>query len=144
MFRRATPTFGLARRLPVTDSINEEEELIMSWIRSTVRPLGPMLGLVLLATMPAMGADLANGKKVYTDRCARCHGVSGRGDGPRAEALDKKPRDYADAGEMEKVTDADLRKIVLQGKGAMPSYKGRVSDKDLEGVIAYIRTFAKR
>jgi mono/diheme cytochrome c family protein len=103
-----------------------------------------MLGLVLLATMPAMGADLANGKKVYTDKCARCHGGSGRGDGPRAKALDKKPRDYADAGEMEKITDADPKKIVLQGKGAMPSYKGRVSDKDLEGVIAYIRTFAKR
>ena len=87
-------------------------------------------------------ADLANGKKVYADKCARCHGVSGKGDGPKAETLEKKPADYTDKKKMSELTDAQLKKVALDGKSPMPAYKGKMSDRDLEDVIAYIRTFA--
>ena len=36
------------------------------------------------ATIVAMTADLAEGKAVYQQSCASCHGVAGLGDGPAA------------------------------------------------------------
>jgi mono/diheme cytochrome c family protein len=91
---------------------------------------------------PAFGADLANGKKIYTDKCLKCHGEKGRGDGPRAYDLSKKPADYTDKEKMSKFTDADLRKVVKEGKKPMPAFGKKLSDEDIAGVVAYIRTFA--
>jgi mono/diheme cytochrome c family protein len=90
---------------------------------------------------PAFGADLANGKKIYTDKCLKCHGEKGRGDGPRAYDLSKKPADYTDKEKMSKFTDADLRKVVKEGKKPMPAFGKKLSDEDINGVVAYIRTF---
>jgi mono/diheme cytochrome c family protein len=101
------------------------------------------LGLSLTSASPAGAADLNNGKKAYADKCARCHGNTGKGDGPKAETLEKKPADYTDKKKMSEFTDAQLKKITLDGKQPMPAYQGKMSDKDLDDVIAYIRTFAK-
>jgi len=90
---------------------------------------------------PAFGADLAQGKKIYTDKCLKCHGEKGRGDGPRAYDLSKKPADYTDKEKMSKFTDADLRKVVKEGKKPMPAFGKKLSDEDIDGVITYIRTF---
>ena len=91
---------------------------------------------------PAFGADLAKGKKVYTDKCLKCHGEKGRGDGPRAYDLSKKPADYTDKEKMSKFTDADLKKVVQEGKKPMPAFGKKLGDEEIDGVIAYIRTFA--
>ncbi len=87
--------------------------------------------------------DLANGKKVYADKCLRCHGASGKGDGPKADTLEKKPADYTDKKKMSQFTDVQLKQVVLEGKQPMPAYKGKMSDKELEDVLAYVRSFAK-
>jgi len=91
---------------------------------------------------PAFGGDLAKGKTIYTDKCLKCHGEKGRGDGPRAYDLSKKPADYTDKEKMSKFTDADLRKVVKEGKKPMPAFGKKLSDEDISVVIAYIRTFA--
>ena len=93
------------------------------------------------SVVPAFGADLAKGKKVYTDKCLKCHGEKGKGDGPRAWDLSKKPADYTDKEKMSKFTDADLKKVVHEGKKPMPAFGKKLSDEDIDGVIAYIRTF---
>lgn len=101
------------------------------------------LSAVLASAPGAAAADLANGKKVYADKCARCHGNTGKGDGPKAETLEKKPADYTDKKKMGEFTDVQLKKITLDGKQPMPAYQGKMSDRELDDVIAYIRTFAK-
>jgi mono/diheme cytochrome c family protein len=45
--------------------------------------------------MPADAASLARGKDIFEANCASCHGVSGKGDGPAAQALNPKPADLA-------------------------------------------------
>lgn len=105
--------------------------------------VGASVMMFLMVPPSAGSADLANGKKVYLDKCARCHGNSGKGDGPKAETLEKKPADYTDKKKMGEFTDAQLKKITLEGKQPMPAYQGKISDKDLEDAIGYIRTFAK-
>ena len=100
------------------------------------------LGVALGFASPADAADLTNGKKIYTTRCAGCHGNTGKGDGVKAETLEKKPTDYTDQKRMSQVTDAELRKVTREGKPPMPAYP-KMTDKELDDVVAYIRSFAK-
>jgi len=91
----------------------------------------------------AKAADLAAAKKIYDAKCAKCHGLTGKGDGPKAKGLKKKPRDYSNKAEMAKFTDEKLIKETLDGKKPMPSYRGKLTDAEIADQIAYIRTFAK-
>ena len=91
---------------------------------------------------PVFGADLAKGKSIYGDKCLKCHGEKGRGDGRKAADLEKKPADYTDKAKMAKFTDEDLKKAVKEGKKPMPAFGKKLSDEEIDGVIAYIRTFA--
>jgi mono/diheme cytochrome c family protein len=92
---------------------------------------------------PAFGEDLAKGKKVYVDRCLKCHGEKGKGDGPKAEDLKKKPADYTDKAKMAKVTDADLKKVLKEGKSPMPAFGKKLTDEQVDDVIGYVRSFAE-
>ena len=94
--------------------------------------------------LPAEAADVASGKKVYVEKCLRCHGAGGKGDGPKAAALSKKAFDYTDKTKMAEVADAELKQALLDGNPPMPAYRGSLSDKDVDEVIAYIRTFAAK
>ncbi|SER64995.1 Cytochrome C oxidase, cbb3-type, subunit III [Tranquillimonas rosea] len=50
------------------------------------------LGLVL-AGCAAQQMGGPSGKQLYLQNCASCHGESGRGDGPLADGLDRRPAD---------------------------------------------------
>jgi len=91
---------------------------------------------------PAFGADFAIGKSIYGDKCLKCHGEKGRGDGRKAADLEKKPADYTDKAKMAKFTDEDLKKAVKEGKKPMPAFGKKLTDEQIDNVIAYIRTFA--
>lgn len=41
-----------------------------------------------------------------------------------------------------KFTDADLKKVVKDGKKPMPAYGTKLNDQDIDSVTAYIRTLA--
>jgi len=47
----------------------------------------------LFTISPVLASSLEKGKIEFTTYCAPCHGVSGRGDGPVAPELNKKPVD---------------------------------------------------
>ena len=104
-----------------------------------------LAGAVLIAGGPLLArgdaGDPAKGKRLYTNRCQNCHGVSGKGDGRLAETLEPKPPDFTDKEKMSRATEQELKKITLEGKGRMPAYK--LSPTDLDDVIAYIRMLAQ-
>lgn len=57
---------------------------------------GMALGAALVLTVGCMREDMpeaADGQALYAENCALCHGRSGRGDGPLAEGLKRKPSD---------------------------------------------------
>jgi len=83
--------------------------------------------------------------------CATCHGADGTGNGPAAESLDPKPRNYTDAAWQASVTDADLKKIILEGgqavgKSAMMPAQAQLKDKPdvLNELVMIIRGFARK
>ncbi|MBI5049170.1 MAG: hypothetical protein HZB54_09555, partial [Deltaproteobacteria bacterium] len=62
------------------------------------------------------------GKLIYFKRCSFCHGLEGDGDGPAADSLDPRPRDFTagtykfrttQSGELP--TDEDLFRTISRG-----------------------------
>lgn len=116
------------------------------------------LALTVLPVMRALvpraeaqqAGDPAQGKVIYEKKCALCHGVDGKGDGPGAERLDPKPRDFTKAkykirtSASGKVpTDADLFHVISEGMpgSSMPAWKV-LSEKERRDLVAYVKTFA--
>jgi mono/diheme cytochrome c family protein len=91
------------------------------------------------------------GQQVYEKRCAICHGVNGRGDGPAAPSLIPRPRDftvgeykYKSTAPDEDASDDDLRHTIEYGlaASAMPYWKDILSQEEIDEVIKYIRAFS--
>lgn len=74
---------------------------------------------------------LAQGRDVYARHCAACHGRSGGGgQGPRLN----------DGAVVKAYPDNDDQvAVVADGKGTMPSFAGRLTDRQIESVTRYTR-----
>ncbi|HKB79177.1 MAG TPA: cytochrome c, partial [Thermoanaerobaculia bacterium] len=81
-----------------------------------------------------------DGAAVYKAKCAMCHGPDGKGQTAMGKSL--KLRDLGSA-EVQKLTDAELNKIITDGKGKMPAYKSKLDQASIDAVIAFIRTLKK-
>jgi mono/diheme cytochrome c family protein len=78
---------------------------------------------------------LADGAAIYKTKCTPCHGADGSGQTPVGKNL--KVRDLR-SPEVKKLTDADIAKVLTDGKGKMP--KSKLEAADVKAVVAYIRT----
>ena len=97
---------------------------------------------LMLVWMTASAVDTNKGKKVYEAKCLTCHGKEGRGDGPTAQGLGKKPRNFTEPDFLKTRTDADLKKTILEGRPPMPAFKGTLKDKDIDEVIPFVKSLA--
>src|SRR3954467_10338907 len=106
-----------------------------AWRRTMWKPvLGTTLTLILTTTAmtSARGAidreGLDSGRTLYMTYCARCHGVGGRGNGPAAEELRRRPaglREFAtrnggvfNAARIQSIVDG--RTVKVHGTMEMP------------------------
>ena len=96
-----------------------------------------VLTLLLVAAAPVFAAD---GAAIYKAKCAMCHGPDGAGQTTMGKNL--KLRDLRSA-DVQKQTDADLVKWISDGKGKMPSYKGKLSAEEITAVVGYLRSIKK-
>lgn len=86
------------------------------------------------------------GRAVFATNCAACHGESGEGDGPAAEALDPKPATLADRAMMDSMTDGYLFWRVTEGglnppfNSAMPAWSETLSEDQRWQVITFLRS----
>jgi mono/diheme cytochrome c family protein len=86
---------------------------------------------------------LAQGKQIYDDKCAACHGAAGKGDGPAAAALNPKPVNLTDKNFMQTLP-IDCQFFVIaegvRGTG-MPPWKA-LGDDALWKVLIYTRSWS--
>jgi len=85
---------------------------------------------------------LADARTLYVTNCAPCHGTTGKGDGPAAQALNPKPANHSSAL-VQSETDGSLFWKLSEGRNPMPSYKKILSDQQRWELINYIRTLVK-
>ena len=89
---------------------------------------------------PEVTAQLIeHGKSVYLQNCAACHGADGRGHSPMGKALHVK--DLA-SDDVQKQSDEALEKIIVDGKGKMAGFKGKLSESDVDALVKFIRSRA--
>jgi mono/diheme cytochrome c family protein len=81
------------------------------------------------------------GSEVFQGQCIGCHGPDGR-----AQTETGKKVGAADltSDSVQQETDSNLSKIVEDGKGKMPAFKGKLGDDEIKAVIAYVRELAKK
>ncbi len=112
-----------------------------------------MKKLTTIATIAALtfqtgtiAAQAADAEKVFQFYCAQCHGLTGKGDGPNVtKDFPVSPRNFTDAGEMAKLTDADLKNVILDGGPAvskspmMPPWGKTLNSEEVEALIQHLR-----
>lgn len=96
--------------------------------------------------MAALSANAADGKALYEQSCAKCHGADGKGDTKMGQKLGVK--DYTDAAVQSALTDDAAFKAIKEGlkdkdgKTLMKAAEG-IPDDDIKALVAYMRTFKK-
>lgn len=112
-------------------------------MKSVLRLLVGMMMVVFLVmggfgTVPAIAADLVNGARVFSANCNACH-MGGNNYVNAMKTLKK--------NDLEKYGMASLDAIktqVKQGKLAMPSFLGKLSETEIEDVAAYVLDQAEK
>jgi len=89
--------------------------------------------LLLAVALPM--AVFADGAATFKTKCAPCHGTDGSGQTPVGKNL--KVRDLRSA-EVQKLSDAEMTKVLADGKGKMPASK--LAPEDIKAVIGFIRS----
>lgn len=102
------------------------------------------LGLLLTSASPASAADAGAGQKIFKKNCAMCHGATGAGDGPMGKMLKPPPPNFTDADRMAQRPDEELITRIKEGKKPMPSYDGRLSDGQIQDILAFIRSLSAK
>lgn len=89
--------------------------------------------LIALGSAPLLAADLNEGRRVYKEQCAYCHGAEGSGELPGMPNFQR--------GERLMQADQSLLRVISDGQGSMPSFAGLLDEREILDVIAYLRTF---
>jgi mono/diheme cytochrome c family protein len=77
----------------------------------------------------------------YKAKCSACHGADAKGETPVGKKMGIK--DLA-APEVQKLSDGQLEAIIADGKNKMPGYKKSLKHEQIEGLVGYIRSLAKK
>lgn len=87
------------------------------------------------------------GKKIYQQFCANCHGPEGKGDGPAAKVLNPKPADHSDGSKMCAMTDDVLFKTIKEGGASvgkspvMPAWGPQLKeDQKVWDLVVFVRS----
>jgi len=93
--------------------------------------------------VPSNDKSVAEGKTIYTNNCKSCHGVKGKGDGPKSADLEKTPQDFSKE-KFQLQTDGALFWKITEGKKPMPTFKKDLTPEQRWQVINYLRKLGKK
>jgi mono/diheme cytochrome c family protein len=80
------------------------------------------------STATAASTSGGSGADIFGRHCKGCHGDQGQGaSGPALAAEAKKP-------------EADLRSVIENGDGKMPSFKGKLTDEQITAVVQHVKS----
>ena len=88
-------------------------------------------------------ANLPAAQRLYLDKCAECHGDSGKGDGSQAKTYNPRPTDFTDAAHMNSVSDGELFYKISEGHRPMPSFKKRFSEEQRWQLVVFLRSLTQ-
>ena len=78
---------------------------------------------------------------MYDKTCKTCHGATGTANPNIAKMMKVDIKDLG-SPEIQKMSDADFKTTITEGKGKMKPVKS-VAGKDIDNVVAYVRSLKK-
>ena len=89
---------------------------------------------------------LAAGKTVFKDKCTKCHGETGVGDGPDADPDHREDMDLTNPKRADRNSDGVVFYKVSNGrrKPKMPVFKEELTENQIWSVVAYVQTLRKK
>lgn len=98
------------------------------------------------AAAPAKAeAPKVDAAKLYAGKCSSCHGKDGKGSAAMAKMFKADPAEMNLTSEgAAKTSDADLTKVMVEGRNKMPAFKGKLKDEEISALVAFIRGLAPK
>ena len=111
-----------------------------SELHALERRFATVLGAEAALELPQKAIDLAEGRRIFTENCAQCHGGRGMGDGPQAASLNPKPPPIGDPVAMHDRSPALLYRILSVGIAGTPmaGFATSLTPEQRWNVIAYL------
>lgn len=87
---------------------------------------------------------LAAGRALYKDKCARCHGPGGLGDGPDGDP--ELEMNLTEPKRAARNPDGVVFYKVLNGRGRpkMPAFKDELTEQQIWTIVTYVQTLRKK
>ena len=95
------------------------------------------LGLLTMSCGCATTAQ-RNGKQLYAAHCAVCHEAKNLGLRKEPPRLKNLLASGLPSGTP--ATDQTMRKVIIEGRATMPGFDQRLNPREIEDLIAYLRT----
>ncbi|MHB0968935.1 MAG: c-type cytochrome [Thermoanaerobaculia bacterium] len=97
------------------------------------------IGTVVLLASATPSALLAedDGAATFKSRCSVCHGADGSGNTLMGKKNGAKALGSAEA---QKQSDADMQKVISDGKGKMPAFSSKLTADQITQLVKFIRT----
>jgi mono/diheme cytochrome c family protein len=80
-------------------------------------------------------------RPLYKENCERCHGQTGKGNGPESDRQYPAPSDLTDAERMNSLTDGAIFYQISEGRRPMPSFKSRMTEEQRWQLVLLLRSF---
>ncbi len=101
------------------------------WAVVGIVALGVAAGAAACSSDGGPSTQGPTGASIYAANCATCHAADGGGgQGPA----------LGDGAANEAMTEAEMIRIVTDGKDAMPAWQGKLSSEEIAQVVDYVRT----
>lgn len=75
-------------------------------------------------------------RNLYINNCARCHGADGKADTELGKLYDSPD---LTTRKVKRMSRKKMARIIKNGDGSMPSFGKKLSDKEIDSVINYVR-----
>lgn len=136
------------RVMPAFTQLNDNEvKAIVKYIRNWAP------GKPFKYSNKKIKGDVKHGKQLFAKNCAACHGAKGEG-GKGTGVTFSRPRDLPviapalnNAGFLASAPDLMIKTVLMNGREGTPMLsflKQGMSEKDIDDVVSYVRSFEKK
>ena len=120
---------------------NDEQSKDHSALKSCAWTVSICVFLLLAVCNLLAGKEKSSaGATTFKSKCILCHGPDGSGNTPLGKQLQAANLGSKD---VQKLSNAELHKVVHDGRANMPSFADQLSTEEIDQVIQYVRQFGK-